>query len=326
MKTITIKNTSLEVTQIGYGCMELGENWSSTPPTPETQKRALISIETALDEGINFFDHADIYCRGKSEELFSQIWSRRSSLRQRIILQSKCGIRFANDPIIGYPARFDFSQQYIVDSVEGILKRLQTDYIDLLLLHRPDALIEPQEVAKAFDYLYNSGKVRYFGVSNHTPGQIELLKKFLNQSLVVNQLELNVLHTHIIDEGIVANQDIPKWPVRGNGILDYCRLNEITIQAWSPLAKGKASGGNLDLKDKRALTVSSLVETISRKRNVSLEAIIIAWILRHPAQIQPIIGTTNPSRIRASCEADQVVLTREEWYELFTAGRGAKLP
>ncbi len=325
MKKLQIINTSLEASLIGYGCMEIGGNWTNQPATVEAQKSALSIIETSLDEGINFFDHADIYCRGKSETVFSQIWARRPALRQKIILQSKCGIRFSNDPVQGYPARYDFSYEYIVESVEGILNRLQTDYLDLLLLHRPDPLVEPDEVAKAFENLHQSGKVRYFGVSNHTAAQIELLKKSLDQPLVVNQLEFNLLHLHLIDEGVIANQDNPTWPVRGNGTLEYCRLHDIAVQAWSPLAKGRASG-NVPNQDLRSSNTALVVDRIAREKKVSQEAIVIAWILRHPAQIQPIIGTTNLNRIKAACEADLIELTREEWYELFSAGRGAKVP
>jgi len=245
---------------------------------------------------------------------------------QKIILQSKCGIWFADDPISGYPGRYDFSHDHIVESVEGILKRLKTDYLDLLLLHRPDALVEPEEVARAFDELHASGKVRWFGVSNHTPGQIELLKKSVDEPLVVNQLELNPLHVHLIDEGIVLNQDLPTWPVRGYGTLDYCRLHDITIQAWAPLARGQASGAAPAGRDSRSAALSSVVESMAKAKNVSREAILLAWILRHPAHIQPIIGTTNLNRIKASCQADGIELSREEWYSLFTAGRGASVP
>jgi predicted oxidoreductase len=326
MKLLKISNIPLKVSCIGYGCMEIGGNWTREPATLETQKMALGVIESALDEGINFFDHADIYCRGKSEEVFSRIWMARPLLRQNIIVQSKCGIRFSDDPVIGYPARYDFSYAYIVQSVEGILKRLQTDYLDLLLLHRPDALVEPDEVSKAFDELHQSGKVRFFGVSNHTAAQIEFLKASITQPLVVNQLELNVVHTHLIDEGIIANQDAPAWPVRGNGTLEYCRLHDITVQAWSPLAKGKVTGAVFDPENQKLAATASLVATIAKEKNVSREAILIAWLLRHPAHIQPILGTTNVDRLKAACEADHIELSREEWYALFTAGRGAKLP
>jgi predicted oxidoreductase len=305
--------------------MEIGGSWTNEPPSLQTKKHALTVVETALEQGINFFDHADIYCRGKSEEVFSQIWQEKPGLRDQIVLQSKCGIRFADDPVAGLPQRYDFSYEYIVKSAEGILQRLQTDYLDLLLLHRPDALVEPAEVAKAFDELHQSGKVRYFGVSNHTPAQVELLKKYLNQPLVVNQLQLSLLHTHLIDEGIVANQDNPTGPVRGHGTLEYCRLHGISIQAWSPLARGVASGA-ADAEGKPASEVSALVKSLAEEKHVSREAIVIAWLLRHPAGIQPVIGTTNPARIKAVCQADSIKLTREEWYALFTAGRGSKLP
>jgi predicted oxidoreductase len=326
MKTIQIKNTSLAVSRIGYGCMEIGGDWSNEPPSLETKEKAVAIIETALDQGINFFDHADIYCRGKSETVFSHIWNSQPSLRQKILLQSKCGIRFADDPVKGYPARYDFRCDYILQSVEGILKRLQTDYLDLLLLHRPDILVEPEEVARAFDSLHRAGKVRYFGVSNHNGAQIELLKRYLHQPIVVNQVELNLLHFQLFEEGIIVNQDQPSDPVRGDGTLEYCRLNDIALQAWSPLARGLVSGSAPDSNDHRILNVSALVNSLAKEKQVSPEAIVIAWILMHPAKIQPIIGTTNQQRIKAACEADKVELTREEWYALFTAGRGVKVP
>lgn len=326
MKTQALGVSPLEVTRIAYGCMAIGGTWTSEPASDDTRRSALSVVECALDEGINFFDHADIYCRGKSEEVFAQIWAKRPGLRDQIILQSKCGIRFADDPVAGAPHRFDFSYEHILGSVEGSLKRLQTDYLDVLLLHRPDALVEPEEVAKAFSQLHAQGKVRYFGVSNHTPAQIELLKAYLDQPLVTNQLELSLLHTHLIDEGIVMNQDRPDRPVRGHGTLEYCRLHNITVQAWSPLARGKATGGTLDPDDRAAHEVAKLVASLAAEKNVSPEAIVIAWLLRHPAKIQPIIGTTNRERIRAACQADSVELSREEWYTLFTAGRGDKLP
>lgn len=326
MKTQALGASPLEVTRIAYGCMAIGGTWTSEPASDETRREALSVVEFALDQGINFFDHADIYCRGKSEEVFAQIWAKRPGLRDRILLQSKCGIRFADDPVAGVPHRFDFSYEHIMRSVEGSLKRLQTDYLDVLLLHRPDALVEPEEVAKAFSQLHAQGKVRYFGVSNHTPTQIELLQAYLDQPLVTNQLELNLLHTHLIDEGIVMNQDRPGRPVRGHGTLEYCRLHNITVQAWSPLARGKATGGKLAPDDRPAQEVAQLVASLAAEKNVSPEAIVIAWLLRHPAKVQPIIGTTNLDRIRAACQADSIELTREEWYTLFTAGRGDKLP
>lgn len=326
MKTIRISNTPLEVSRIAYGCMNLGGSWGPEPVSGDTREHALRAVHTALDEGINFFDHADIYARGKSEQVFSAIFQQDPGLRDKIFVQSKCGIRFSGDPREDSPGRYDFSYSYIIDSVEGSLQRLGTDYLDLLLLHRPDPLVEPEEVARAFDDLQRSGKVLFFGVSNHTGAQIALLQEYVDQPLVVNQLELNVIHTHLIDEGIVFNQDQPDHPVRGNGTLEYCRAAEITIQAWSPLAEGYVSGREVDNPPERILQTAEVVAQMAKEKDVSREAILIAWILRHPAKIQPIIGTTNPERIRAACQADQVELSREEWYRLFIAGRGAQLP
>ena len=326
MRRFTLPGTTLEVSRIAYGCMRIGDTWTGDAPTTETKKAARAAVRAAMDEGINLFDHADIYCGGKSEELFSLIWNDAHGLRERIILQSKCGIRQAGDPAPGAPGRYDFSYDHIVEAVNGSLRRLKTDYLDLLLLHRPDALVEPQEVGRAFDALERSGKVRFFGVSNHTAGQIELLRRFVDQPLVVNQVQLSVLHTHLIDEGIAFNRDDPPRALRSESTLEYCRLHDITMQAWSPLAKGAATGGPGTKYGGRARNVSTLVADLARQKNVSSEAIAIAWILRHPARIQPIIGTTNPARIRAACEADTIELSREEWYSLYVAGRGYRLP
>jgi predicted oxidoreductase len=318
MKTYTIPNTDLKITRIAYGCMPLGGSWDSGQPiSTDTRKKALAAIQAALDGGINFFDHADIYCSGKSEEVFSGLWQVSPSIRSSIYIQSKCGIR---------SNQFDFSYNHIMESVEVSLKRLKTSYLDVLLLHRPDALVEPEEVARAFDELQASGKVRYFGVSNHTAAQLELLRKFVRQPILFNQVELNVIHTHMLDEGINFNQDQPTRPLRNEGTIEYCRLNDITLQAWGPLARGKLTGRNeVTLSDSEQKTSAILTE-MAKVKGVSPEAILVAWILRHPAHIQPIIGTSNPGRIQASCQADAVEMTREDWYRLFIAGRGASLP
>jgi len=326
MKTHTLPGTTLEVSRIAYGCMRIGGSATDNPPTADTKEQAMAAVRAALDQGVNLFDHADIYREGRSEDLFSLIWKGAHGLRQRIIVQSKCGIRPAGHPLPGAPGRYDFSYEHIVESVTGSLRRLKTDYLDLLLLHRPDALVEPDEVARAFDALKQSGKVRFFGVSNHTAAQIQLLQKSLDQPLVVNQVKLSVLHTHLIDEGIAFNRDDPPRTLRSEGTLEYCRLHDITLQAWSPLAKGAATGGSEATYGERARNVSALVADLARHRNVSREAIVIAWILRHPAQIQPIVGSTKPARIRGACQADSIELTREEWYSLYVAGRGYRVP
>ena len=209
MKKNKIHNTDIEASVIAMGCMTLGGSWNHKSPDEETIKSAMKAVRTSLDEGINFFDHADIYTRGKSEEVFSSIFKEIPGIRDKIFLQSKCGIRFLNDPFEGAPGRYDFSYNHIINSVNGILKRLKTDYLDILLLHRPDPLVEPEEVAKAFDELNSAGKVKYFGVSNHTPSQMKLLQKFVNQPIIVNQLEYNVIHTEMLDEAITWNQKSP---------------------------------------------------------------------------------------------------------------------
>ena len=323
MKTQKIIKTELEPTRIVYGCMNLGNNRNREELSESEMKHeAIKTINAALEEGINIFDHADIYGRGKSEEMFSEIWKQQSSLRGKIILQSKCGIRFTGDPKPEAPHRFDFSYEHITNSVDGILRRLKTDYIDILLLHRPDPLVEPEEVAKAFDEVNQKGKVKYFGVSNHTGYQIDLLKKFIDQPLVVNQLEINLIHSDLINAGVITNQRKPEEFIRGEGTLEYCRLNGITVQAWSPLALGAFESGNNAFTN----NLNSVISEIARSKNISNEAVVIAWLLRHPAKIQPVIGTRRPERIKAICQADTIDLTRSEWYKLFIAGRGEDLP
>ena len=323
MKTIRLGHTPMEVSRIAYGCMGMGGSWDREAPLSEqTRREAVKAIRAALDEGINFFDHADIYCWGKSEEAFAAIWAEAPNLREHIIMQSKCGIVMEGARPESTVGQFDFSCEHITRSVEGSLKRLQTDYLDVLLLHRPDPLVEPEEVARAFDDLQASGKVRYFGVSNHTAGQMRLLKKHLNQPLVANQLELSLLHLHLFDEGVVFNQEA----MHGEGTLEYCRQHHITIQAWGPLKSGAVITGDDDPPSQAARDVARTIAEMAQAKGVSREAIALAWLLRHPARIQPIIGTMKPERIKAACEADGVELTRDEWYRLFIAGRGNQMP
>ena len=320
MKTQSIANTPLSVTRIVYGCMGIGGGWAPGPLAERTRKEALAAIRAALDEGINFFDHADIYGRGRCEEAFSGIWQERPGLRGQIVLQTKCGIRFEDDPVEGGLRRYDFSREHILHSVDASLGRLKTDYVDILLLHRPDALAEPDEIAAAFDALQSAGKVRYFGVSNHSAWQIELLKRAVRQPLVVNQLELNIVHNELIRAGTVVNQDEPARAIHGEGTLEYCRLHDITIQAWSPVAHGALAKASIGRGEDRMRTAAEAARALAEKKGVSMDAILVAWLLRHPAGIQPVIGTTNPQRIKETCAADNVGLTREEWYALLAAG------
>ncbi len=320
MKTYTILNTDLTWSRLGYGCMQLGGRWDDSPLTQAERTRAAALLDAACDEGITLFDHADIYTRGKSESVFGEVLQQRPALRAKILLQSKCGIRFPDDPQPGLPGRYDFSYEHILRSVEGSLRRLQTDYLDVLLLHRPDPLVEPEEVARAFDELYGAGKVRYFGVSNHTPGQMALLKKFVDQPLVVNQVELNLLHSYLIEDGVVANQHAAQYKGQ-TGTLDYCRLHGIQIQAWAPVAGGKLIDPPAKA-DERVRQAAGAVAQLAKAKGTTREAIALAWLLRHPAGIQPIVGTTNVGRLRASARADEVTLSREEWYTLWVAARG----
>lgn len=305
MKYINLGGEEIKASEIALGCMRIAN---------KSIKEAQELINTALEEGINFFDHADIYGGGKSEEIFAEAIGMNSNIREKLIIQTKCGIRR------GY---YDFSKGHILESVDGSLKRLKTDYIDILLLHRPDTLMEPEEVAEAFSILHTSGKVRNFGVSNFHPLQIELLSKYLNQKIIVNQLQLSIAHTGMIDFGFNVNMKTEQAINRDGSILEYCRLKNITIQAWSPFQYGFFEGtfmGSSKFKE-----LNDKIDEIANKKGVPSIAIPIAWILRHPAKIQPIVGTTNPARLRDICKASDIELTREEWYELYRSA-GNKLP
>ena len=320
MQTYTVPNTDLTWSRLGYGCMQMGGQWDGSPLTQAERTRAAALLDAALEAGITLFDHADIYTRGKSEAVFGEVLAQRPGLRQQILLQSKCGIRFADDPTPGVVGRFDFSAAHIQRAVEGSLRRLQTDYLDVLLLHRPDPLVEPEEVAQAFDALHAAGQVRYFGVSNHTPGQMALLQKYLRQPLVANQLELNLLHSEMIEDGVLANQTANHYTGQ-TGILDYCRLHGILIQAWAPVANGRLIDPPRGA-DERTRKAAAAVKQLAEAKGTSREAIALAWLLRHPARVQPIVGTTNAERLRQSALADSVTLSREEWYGLWVAARG----
>ncbi|SEP39599.1 aldo/keto reductase [Propionispora vibrioides] len=305
MRKIDIGKGEILASAISLGCMRMAKL---------TEKEANIMINTALEEGIDFFDHADIYGAGKSEEIFANAIGMTPGIREKMLLQSKCGIRSAS---------FDFSKEHILEAVDGSLKRLKTDYLDVLLLHRPDALVEPEEVAEAFTILHSSGKVRYFGVSNETPLQIELLTKYLNQKLLINQLQFSVMHTGMIDSGITMNMKWPSTVDRDGGILDYCRLKDITIQAWSPFQYGMFEGVFLD--NDKFPELNKTINEIAVKYGVKNTAVAVAWILRHPAKMQVVVGTMNPQRLRDTCKATNFELTRQEWYDIYLAA-GNKLP
>lgn len=305
MKEIIMANGNIKASEIALGCMRIAEL---------DKNKVNNLINTALECGINFFDHADIYGKGKSEEIFSEAISLTPNLREKIILQSKCSIR---------PGFYDFSKEHILNSVDNILKRLNTDYLDILLLHRPDTLMEPDEVSEAFEKLYNDGKVRNFGVSNHNAMQIELLNKYLKNKVTINQLQFSIMHTGIVDSGLNVNMKIDPSIDRDGSILEYCRLKDINIQAWSPYQYGFFEGTFLD--NPKFPELNKKLAEISEKYNVSKTAIATAWILRHPAKIQTIVGTTNEERLRDICTASNINLTRQEWYEIYRSA-GNQLP
>jgi predicted oxidoreductase len=303
MKTLTLPGTDLPASNIILGLMRIQE-------LSDDEVRELVGA--ARDSGVNFFDHADIYgsSRHGCEARFGEAVTFSPSEREQVYIQSKVGIRD------GY---FDFSKEHILTSVDESLAALNTDYLDILLLHRPDTLVEPEEVAEAFDQLHSAGKVRHFGVSNHTPGQVELLKRSLNRPLIVNQVQLSITHSPLIAQGIAANMAALDQSVdRDNGILDYARLNGITLQAWSPFQKGFFDG--VFVGDRDALPeLNDLLDQLAEKYGVTPTGIAVAWITRHPADIQVVLGTTKPERVRESAAGSEIPLTREEWYGLFRA-------
>lgn len=292
-----IGQTGIQATRIALGCMRMSDLEG---------KQAEEVVGTALDLGINFFDHADIYGGGLSELRFRDAIKHLNINRDKMIIQSKCGIRE------GY---FDFSKEYILSSVDGILERLGTEYLDFLILHRPDVLVEPEEVAEAFTKLRAEGKVKHFGVSNQNRFQMELLQSYLDEPLAVNQLQLSPAHTPMFDAGLNVNMLNKASIEHDDGIVDYCRLKRVTIQAWSPFQIDLSRGLFVNHPDYKEL--NETIAKLAKNYNVSSEAIVIAWILRHPAQIQAIVGSMNPSRLKAIDKANDIALTREEWYDIY---------
>ncbi|HGI2960246.1 TPA: aldo/keto reductase family oxidoreductase [Streptococcus agalactiae] len=292
-----IGQTGIQATRIALGCMRMSDLKG---------KQAEEVVGTALDLGINFFDHADIYGGGLSELRFRDAIKHLNVNRDKMIIQSKCGIRE------GY---FDFSKEYILSSVDGILERLGTEYLDFLILHRPDVLVEPEEVAEAFTKLRAEGKVKHFGVSNQNRFQMELLQSYLDEPLAVNQLQLSPAHTPMFDAGLNVNMLNKASIEHDDGIVDYCRLKRVTIQSWSPFQIDLSRGLFVNHPDYKEL--NETIAKLAKNYNVSSEAIVIAWILRHPAKMQAIVGSMNPSRLKAIDKANDIALTRKEWYDIY---------
>lgn len=303
MYRIELGKSGLSVPTVAVGCMRIREM---------SEKETAAFVDTCLENGANFFDHADIYGCGKSETVFGKAIS---AMRDKVILQTKCGIVRGK--------MYDFSYAHIMDSVEGSLKRLGTDHIDVLLLHRPDALMEPEEVARAFSDLKASGKVGHFGVSNQNTYQMQLLGNYLDVPICVNQLQFSIMHAPMIQSGINVNMCNDSAVNRDGGVLDYCRLNNITVQTWSPLQYGFFEGCFVD--NEKFPVLNQVLGDIAEKYAVSKTTVAIAWILRHPAKLQPITGTTNLARLRDCFQAAQIKLSREEWYDIYKAA-GNRLP
>jgi predicted oxidoreductase len=314
MKTIPIGSTSLQSSRLAYGCWRLAGTWDPKEVTPEGEAQGRLAVIAAYEAGYRLFDHADIYCSGIAESIFGRVMREEPSMRDRILIATKCGIRFADDPRPGAPFRYDFSADHILRSCDQSLQRLHTDRIDLYQLHRPDFLMAPDEVAGAFSQLKAAGKVREFGVSNFLPSQVTALQKACPMPLVVNQVEISLARLECFSDGT----------------LDQCLAQKITPMAWSPLAGGILGcgwkTGVQDPRRDRLVPLQKAMEALAKAREVSPAVVALAWLLKHPSKIIPIMGSTNPDRIRDAVQADTIELSREEWYRLLEAARGERLP
>ena len=308
MRYITLGQDDKELSEIVLGMMRIKD---------KSVKEVEELVETALSVGINAFDLADIYGRGRCEELLGLVLKNRQDLREEMWIQSKCGIRIEEFTY------FDFSKDYIIKSVDGILQRLKIDHLDSLLLHRPDALMESDQVAEAFDLLYKQGKVRNFGVSNQNPMMMELLKKDVKQPLAVNQLQLSAAFTPGFESGFHVNMEDSQAAMRDGSIFEYCKLHDVVIQAWSVLQFGYFKGNFVGNEKFQAL--NQVLDRLAIKYGVTSSTIAISWILRYPAKMQAVVGTTNPKHLREVSQAGNFSLTRKEWYEIYLAA-GNNLP
>lgn len=323
-KSIPLHKIGFEASSLVLGCMGFGGGWNRIAPTAADVKQISEAVDAAIEAGITMVDHADIYTFGKAEQVFGTMLKQRPELKDKFIIQSKCGIQLTE--VEGESNRFNFSREHILTSVDGILSRLGIETLDILLLHRPDPLMEPEEVAEVFGKLKQEGKVKRLGVSNMSAAQMTLLQAYLDEPLVANQLELNLLKLDWLDSVVHVNQQAGNQVTFPEGAFEYCRLNGVQIQAWSPLARGLFSGGDLTNAAPNVVKTAELVARLAEEKSTSREAIVLAFLLRHPAGIQPVIGTANPERIRACGPAVNVSLTRDEWYKLYTTSRGQKMP
>lgn len=309
--------------QLVYGCMGLGGDWEADSLTKEDLVVAEKAVETALEIGINYFDHADIYKGGRSEEVFGKILKNKPALRDKIILQSKAGIKHHHGVLKSNV--YDTSKEYIFGQVDAILTRLHTDYLDVFMIHRPDPLMHPVELAETFESLKVAGKVRQFGVSNMSKHQIEFIQNYHKEPLVANQIQLSLGHALVFDSGVLVNR-VNNIDYNGvEGLLEYTQVHNMAVQCWGSLDSGRFTG-NYELasaNDKRAI---KFVNQLSEKYHTAKESIVLAWLLKIPGSIQPIIGTKNPDRIRACKDATKIDLTKKEWYDLWILARGNRIP
>ena len=308
-----------------YGCMGLGGDWSPEPHEITDVENAAAAVEAALDIGVTLFDHADIYRHGKAEAVFGEVLAGTSGLRERIQLQTKCGIRLNER---GLETHYDLSPDAIIERVNGSLERLRTDYVDILLLHRPDPLMDPAEVAAAVGKLMAEGKVRALGVSNMSAAQIEFLQDSLETPVVANQLELSLLKRDWLESTVLVNHPDAHSYSFPHGTLEYCARQGITLQAYGALARGHYTGNPPERPTPAESATAALLAEMARERDTTVEAVLLGWLMKHPAGIAPVIGTANPDRIRACAGAARVAetMTRAEWYSLWVTARGSNIP
>lgn len=314
MQTIELGVTSLRCSRLGYGCWRVAGTWDPSDVTEQSRKAGRDAIVAAFEAGYTLFDNADIYCAGEAERILGTALKSVSGMRDKVLILTKCGVRPAGTPNPDSPQRYDFSAEHIVASCEQSLKRLGIETIDIYMLHRPDYLADPAEIAEAFSQLKAAGKVRHFGVSNFRPTLLTALQVACPMPLVVHQVEIS----------------LAKLDAFTDGVLDQCLIERITPQAWSPLAAGLIGGGARALlpsqKSYRPEQFASTLQAVAEARGASTVAVALAWLLNHPAKIQPVVGSTNPQRIREAAKAADLELTREEWYRLLLAARGEPLP
>ncbi len=323
MATLPTTTSAASGYRLVYGCMGLGGGWNHDPLQAKDMHHAQAAVEAALEIGITLFDHANIYTFGKAEQCFGELFKQTPSLRQRMQLQTKCGIRFADASV---PKRYDFSAAHIVEAVHASLQRLHTDYIDVLLLHRPDPLMDPDEINQAWHTLHDAGKVRQLGVSNMHAGQLRQLVAQLNAPLVANQLEMSLLKTDWLDADTCFNDAQGQATLVWADTLQYCQGQSIALQAWGALGKGWYSGAAPQDSPPAVHATALLVQQLAHDHATAPESIVLAWLLKHPARIQAVIGSAHPQRIRACADATRITLTREQWYALYQSARGRELP